>query len=303
MPARRTSSLAKTSRSTTQREATGAMRLAGEGLHPVGVGAAEAQDQAEDGVVDPGGEAPEDRPAVHRAGGPLRAHHHVGLPAREDGQGAVVEAGVAEVDLVGDHEAAAGLEDAAAERLAVVGLGGVEVAQTRVVPGQLLEDGHGPVAGAVLGEEELVVPSPGVERRHELEAGRGDDPLLVVDGDDDAEIGGVFGHAVRSRSALQLPGHLPTGEQGVLHGGVLPVSRSPRHEDVALGEPVADRAPGRSVGAVVDHVGLVDGAHVGKPHVCRRADHADCAAAPPGRPARPRRAGPAHGPTSPRRSS
>ena len=237
--------------------------------------------------------------------GPLRPHHHVGLAAREHGQGPVVEVGVAEVDLVGDHPAAARLEDAAA---AAPGR-----SWARRSGGSAAAGGPGPAprgSPTVRSREpfsertQLVVPAAAVERRHELPAGRRDDPLLVVDGDDDAQLGGAGRHADRaSCSALQPPGRLPAAEQRVLHGGVLPVARSPRHQDVALGEPA--RAPRRGPGRRRGRGSRRPGGWRAPRRRARRPG-SESSRARAGRvarrPARPRRAAPARGRTSPRRS-
>ena len=88
--------------------------------------------------------------AVLGAGRPLRAHHHVGQPLPEHGQGAVVEAHVAQVDLVADHELAARAQDALAQRLAVVGLAErVDLDLGRVL-GEIVRELDGPVARAVV---------------------------------------------------------------------------------------------------------------------------------------------------------
>ena len=121
------------------------------------------------------------------------------LIANHSGQLPVVELRVAEVDLVGDDEPPARGEDAEPERAAVVGLGGVERADARVLAGEVGEDGGGAVARAVLGEDDLEVVAAGVERGDEVAAGGVDDRLLVEDGDDDGER--------RSRSVRANPRH------------------------------------------------------------------------------------------------
>ena len=62
------------------------------------------------------------RAIVLGAGDELRADDHVGLARLEELDGASVEVGVAEIDLVADDELAARLEDALLQRLAVVRL-------------------------------------------------------------------------------------------------------------------------------------------------------------------------------------
>ena len=101
-------------------------------LEAVGVGAVEAEGEAEEAVVAAGRQAAEERPAIVGAAHRLRADHDVDVVrVAEDRQGADVEVVVAEVDLLAEDEAAAGGLEAAAEGEAVVGRGDREGADPR----------------------------------------------------------------------------------------------------------------------------------------------------------------------------
>ena len=127
----------------------------------------------------------------------LRADHHVGVVALEELERALVEVGVAQIDLVADDELAARAQDALAERLAVVGL----AERVDLTPADTCCDSsspmrHGAIARAVLRQQDLVVPPQLVERGDQIDHRRVQDALLVVDGDDDRL---QVGRARRSR--------------------------------------------------------------------------------------------------------
>ena len=104
-----------------------------ERLEAVGVGAGEAEQDAQHAVEHGGGELAKGGALVGRGGQGLGADDHVVALVLELGQRAHIEVGVTQVDLVADDDATAGGEDAAAHGQPVVGLLGVEQAQLGVV--------------------------------------------------------------------------------------------------------------------------------------------------------------------------
>ncbi len=97
-------------------------RRAPEGLEAVRVGAAEAEHDLEERRVGDARGVADEGALVGGARGELAADDQVGRAGLEDLDGALVEVGVAEVDLVADDDVAAGQQDALLEGLAVVRL-------------------------------------------------------------------------------------------------------------------------------------------------------------------------------------
>ncbi len=132
-------------------------------------------------------------PLVGGAHGELAADDQVGLARLEDVDRALVEVGVAEVDLVAEDELAAREQDALLERLAVVRLAErddlhLPVARVGVLGGELVADLDRAVLRAVLGEDDLVAPPERLEALAQVDDGGVEDRLLVVDGDDDRDV-------------------------------------------------------------------------------------------------------------------
>ena len=140
----------------------------------------------ERGVGDARGVADE-RPLVGRAHGELAADDHVGFAGLEDVDRALVEVGVAQVDLVAQDEVAPREQDALLEGLAVVRLAqgddlDLPVGGVRVLGGELVADLDGAVLRAVLGQDDLVAPPERLEAFAQIDNGGVEDRLLVVDG-------------------------------------------------------------------------------------------------------------------------
>src|SRR5262245_45956868 len=100
----------------------------------------------------------QDRTLVARSSDQLGADHQIGDVRLEQAHGAPIEVGIAEVDLIADHELTAGFEDPSLERRAVVRLAVPERSHLRKTRSELLRDLDRSIAGAVLGEDDLVGP-------------------------------------------------------------------------------------------------------------------------------------------------
>src|SRR5262249_12662170 len=93
-------------------------RHATEGLQAVRVGSAEAEEGLEHPGVRDARDVADDRAVVFGALGELGADDQIGFARLEDLHRAAVKVGVAEVDLVANHELAAREQDPLLERLA-----------------------------------------------------------------------------------------------------------------------------------------------------------------------------------------
>ncbi len=158
------------------------------------VGAAKAGGQPQEQRDHPRRDPSHDRARVvgplHR----LRPDHQVHALAQHR-QRALVEADVAEIDLVADDELAARFEDPALQGASVVGLVALERADARNSGCQVGDDGAGSVGRAVLGEDQLELPAEIIELAAQLQRRLADDRRLVVDGNDDRDhVGG--GHVM-----------------------------------------------------------------------------------------------------------
>ena len=160
-------------------------------------------------------DAPDPRALVVRPAHRLRSDDQVG-PLGEERKRALVEADVAEIDLVADDHAPARLQDSALERASIIRLVLVEPAHPRVALRHLAEHFLGGVARAVFGEDDLEIPSERLQLAGQILDRLPDDRGLVVDGDDDRHL--RRGHAVSAlatsrpetiASSIELYSHLP----------------------------------------------------------------------------------------------
>ena len=154
-------------------------------------------------LITRGRDAAEHRALVARALHRLAADDHVGVAVAQMLERAAVEVEIAQVDLLADHERAARLEDAAAQRLAVVRLAERERADLGPLVGEVRGELGGAIARAVLGEDDLERQlgrveraADGVEAVEQLGHRLAEDALLVVDGDHDRDVGRPRGHRV-----------------------------------------------------------------------------------------------------------
>ena len=191
-----TNSLANTSRSSTQRWAVSTRAARLKRLQAVGVGPLVAAGGAQQLVVDPGAQPADQRALVVRADHALAAHHQVGVGALQQGQRPGVELGVAQVDLVADDEGPPRGQDPGLHRQAVVGLAHRQHAAPRGArprsPCRSRRSGRASrsrTAGSRSCSRERPQLLPQLQHR------AAQDPLLVVDGDDDREVGGLAGGA------------------------------------------------------------------------------------------------------------
>src|SRR6185437_10436165 len=106
-----------------------------------------------------------------------------------------VELGVEEIDLVADDEGAARLEDPLLHRQPVVGLSDRQHTDVGMLGHELAADLHRAIARAVLAQQELVAPAEATQLLFQLQHRAAQDPLLVVDGDDDREVRRAVAHA------------------------------------------------------------------------------------------------------------
>src|SRR5262249_3566707 len=106
---------------------------------------------------------------------------------------------------------AAGLEDRFLQRAAVIRLVAVQKTDARILPGELFDDRPRPVAGAVLAEDQLVVPAERVEPAAEIERRLADDRGLVVDRDRDRDHASfrAASRPERSASSIELYSQRP----------------------------------------------------------------------------------------------
>src|SRR5581483_8709982 len=163
--------------------------LAPEGLEPVRVGAVKADQHPQHPVDHQRRRVAHEAAPIFRALHHLGADHQIGLVVLQDPERALVEVGVAEIDLVAQDEGAARALDARLERAAVVRRAQRVDRDLRIFLRQLLADRDGAIARAVLGQEDLVAPAELVERRDQIDHRGVQDPLFVVDGDDDGDVG------------------------------------------------------------------------------------------------------------------
>ena len=180
----------------------------------------------------------------------LAADDEVGLAGLEDVDRALVEVGVAEVDLVAEDEVAAREQDALLQRLAVVRLAQADdlhlpVARVGVLGGELVADLDGAVLRAVLGQDDLVAPAERLQSLAEVDDGGVEDRLLVVDGDDDRDV--RVRPAARRRSRVPSNGYYGMRDDRVRQ--IYCVARriraaEARDERARLDDVVLDRAVG-----------------------------------------------------------
>ena len=149
----------------------------------------EAEERAEDAVVEEARRMPRHRSVVGRSREQLRSDHHVDFGSIEDLDGAKVEVDVAEIDLLADDVRAARILDARAKGRAIVRLGDGERPHLGILPREPLGDVTRRVARAVLCEDDLVREIERRELLSEIDDRRVEDGLFVVDGDDVRDVG------------------------------------------------------------------------------------------------------------------
>ena len=159
----------------------------------MGVGAVEVQQDAEQGVIRDRRQMANERPGVLGTGQDLRANDHRRVTVEQPVQRAAVEVDVAEVDLVAHDDGPSGAQDPLLQRPPVVRPADGEVAHVVVLRGEVAAQLHSAVGASVLAQQDLVGPIERTQPLAQIDDGGVEDGLLVVDGDDDGDLGLAHG--------------------------------------------------------------------------------------------------------------